>query len=432
MPTQTIGDLLSGLRSPARRLVLAAGNYFLPHPLRLTKKHSGLTIATAPGARVILSGGQRVTGWTAGDGCWTARVTGKFQQLFVNGQRRPRTRWPATGYFHWADPTSRAPGVGWHKGIREAYVPAGALDAVWRNLADIEIISPNGFWEDHLHIRSFDPATRRVEFTTPVVNVLTGEHGTMARFYVENVFEKLDQPGQWYHDRAAGILYYRPLPGEDMATTEVIAGRLNELVVFDGCRDVTFENIAFHHAEYTLPADYPGDSQGSFTVAGAVQFRAAEHCRLIGCEIAHVAGYGVEVLQSSYANEIRGCAIFDLGGGGVKINHEVPTGSPGPRNIPTKPVRGAPRGMRPRLKRTALSSERSLKTPAYKKESFRPTCTSSELSHQPTPPLGGVRTMRCVSLVVTTEGVATSATDRPSASRVSASSTMPNRGRAAQ
>ncbi|MCS7048458.1 MAG: right-handed parallel beta-helix repeat-containing protein [Verrucomicrobiae bacterium] len=345
---QDMATLLAALARarPPRRLVLRGGTYFLPRVLRLTDRHSGITFAAAPGERVILSGGRRVTGWTVGSRCWTAQVPGSFKQLFVNGQRRPRTRWPATGFFYWADPTSRAPSAGWFKSVREAYVPEGALDAGWRNLSDVDIVSPNGFWDDHLRIKSFDPVTRRVEFTSYAVNVLTGEHGKMARFYVENVFEKLDSPGQWYHDRPTGTLYYRPMPGEEPDETEVIAGRLDAIVRLAGCREVTFENIAFHHAENFLPPDYPGDPQAAYTVPGAIQLDRAENCRLIGCEIAHVAGYGIEVMQGSYRNEIRGCAMFDLGGGGVKINHEVPTGGPAPRNVSLRKVRGPVRGMR--------------------------------------------------------------------------------------
>ena len=37
------------------------------------------------------------------------------------------------------------------------------------------------------------------------------------RFFVENVFEELDAPGEWYLDTAAGILYFMPPPGMDLA-----------------------------------------------------------------------------------------------------------------------------------------------------------------------------------------------------------------------
>jgi hypothetical protein len=34
-------------------------------------------------------------------------------------------------------------------------------------------------------------------------------------FYVENVFEELDAPGEWFLDSREGKLYYMPEPGVD-------------------------------------------------------------------------------------------------------------------------------------------------------------------------------------------------------------------------
>ena len=42
-------------------------------------------------------------------------------------------------------------------------------------------------------------------------------YGGPARYWVENIVEALDTPGQWYLDRSLGRLYYLPLPGEDTA-----------------------------------------------------------------------------------------------------------------------------------------------------------------------------------------------------------------------
>ena len=36
----------------------------------------------------------------------------------------------------------------------------------------------------------------------------------LARYYVDNLFEALTEPGEWYLDRHRGKLFYIPLPGE--------------------------------------------------------------------------------------------------------------------------------------------------------------------------------------------------------------------------
>ena len=58
-----------------------------------------------------------------------------------------------------------------------------------------------------------------------------------AKYYVDNVFEGLSEPGEWYLDRAAGKLYYIPLPGETPETTEVYAPSVTQFVRLVGDPD---------------------------------------------------------------------------------------------------------------------------------------------------------------------------------------------------
>ena len=37
-------------------------------------------------------------------------------------------------------------------------------------------------------------------------------------FYIENVFEELDAPGEWYMDHDEGILYFMPPADLDLGT----------------------------------------------------------------------------------------------------------------------------------------------------------------------------------------------------------------------
>lgn len=87
---------------------LLSGTYFLNEPLALTPADSGTTYEAAPGARPVVSGGARVTGWhRQSDQLWVADVpwlkgrSEPFTQLFVNGVRRSCARTPNEGaYFY--------------------------------------------------------------------------------------------------------------------------------------------------------------------------------------------------------------------------------------------------------------------------------------------------------------------------------------------
>ena len=48
--------------------------------------------------------------------------------------------------------------------------------------------------------------------------------------YLENAFELLGTPGQWYFDRPASTIYYVPRPGEDLAHADVEVPVLESLV----------------------------------------------------------------------------------------------------------------------------------------------------------------------------------------------------------
>lgn len=54
--------------------------------------------------------------------------------------------------------------------------------------------------------------------------------------FVENVFEELDAPGEWYLDRKEHILYLYPEQGTDLAAARLEAGGLEELVKIQGGR----------------------------------------------------------------------------------------------------------------------------------------------------------------------------------------------------
>ena len=60
-------------------------------------------------------------------------------------------------------------------------------------------------------------------------------HARQYRF-VENIFEELDAPGEWFLDAKTSTLYFYPPAGVDLATATIEAVRLRHLVEFRGTR----------------------------------------------------------------------------------------------------------------------------------------------------------------------------------------------------
>lgn len=326
-------DLLRELpksEAGARRVLLRGGVYRLSEPLVFGPEDSGtetcpVVFGACPGERPVLSGGREISGWTLDDvngrDCWVAELpevragTWNFTQLFVNGRRCPRPRWPKRGYHRFTEWKAEAPDC--------AEFAEGDLQA-WRNLDDVRLITLQYWEENHLRIRALDPAKREVRFVTGCERKPIDEQGRFARYYAENVFEALTEPGEWYLDRPEGRLFYLPLEGETPEAVEVVAPVLRELVRFAGTEDqpvrhIVLENLSLQHAEWSYPPGRTASIQAAVLAPGAVCMDFAEECVLYGCEITRVAQYGVEMRDGCSGNRVAACALHDLGAGGVRI-----------------------------------------------------------------------------------------------------------------
>ncbi len=145
------------------------------------------------------------------------------------------------------------------------------------------------------------------------------------RYFVENVFEALDMPGEWFLDRRQGRLYYWPA-FDDFAGLGVVAPVLDRLIEIAGEPDggapvehIVFRGFTFRHTRYSLavPSVYsPQD--------GTLWLRNTRHCVIEGCSFLGVGGYGVRMSERSCHNAVVDNLIVDGGQGGVLlVGHET-------------------------------------------------------------------------------------------------------------
>lgn len=337
-----------GLLGEPVRVILRGGTYLLDEPLVFTAEDGDaaqtVTYAAFPGETPVLSGGTPITGWQVGEWqgrpAWTvtlpAVAAGEwyFRELFVNGRRAPRPRLPRTGYYRfadipeaWRDKGADQPWANgmWNKGPDAAVYHPGELSPDWHNLTDIDAISLVCWFESHLPVKSVDEAQHLVTFAANSVGGLKDETGQMARYYLENVREALDEPGEWYLDRVTGLLTYLPLPGETPETAEVYAPRLDSLLHLRGTEEAPVRNLRFtgltlRHAQWRYAPPAGGSFQAAFQVPGAVTLTHARDCVFADCEVSQLSPYAVEVGTGCSGTRLLGCTLRDLGAGGVKLN----------------------------------------------------------------------------------------------------------------
>jgi hypothetical protein len=328
---------------------LRAGTYSLDAPLLFGPQDSGtktcpITYSAYPGEKPILSGGKAIAGWKRQpNGVWTAEIPevkqGQwyFRQLFVNGQRRPRARLPREGKYTVAGQANPP--------ARSFTFNPGEIDPKWTNFEDVELVLLQFWTEARPRIEAIDPVAHTVRFTGDVFRSPTWSNG----WYVENVFEGLTEPGQWYLNRRTGTLYYRPLPGEDVKQLEIVAPRTKQWLRLEGdyktgkhVEYVTFRGLTFHYSQWELDEklgyNYPQAAVewqpvygplSEVPVPSAIYVKGARQVRFEDNEIAHTGAWAIHLAQGGCNDDaIVGNNMRDLGAGAVRIGGPFPTNDP--------------------------------------------------------------------------------------------------------
>lgn len=336
----------SGVQSTARVLV-RGGTYRMTAPLVLEPQDSDVSYEAYPGERPVLSGGRAIRGWTRGPGhLWSAKIpavasgTWYFRQLFVNGRRRTRARTPNHGYFRLVAKglPVRDPATGQETATDRTsftYAPGDIRD--WPDMAEANVVVYHSWETSRLRVKTVDLDKRLVTFTGPAAWPFQYWEKRQ-RYFVENIREALDAPGEWYLDRKAGVLLYYPLPGEDMRQAVVVAPALTNLVTLAGIAGtateaaryvshVSLKGISFQHEDWVLEPQGHSDPQAVVTAPAAVMADWARDCAFLDCEIAHVGDYALWLRRGCKRNVVRRCRIRDMGVGGVRIGEASDQGS---------------------------------------------------------------------------------------------------------
>jgi hypothetical protein len=343
---------------------IRGGRYPVTEPVLFEAQDSAPVTYTAyPGEKPIIDGGVRITGWRVeqvnGRACWVAELPEvaadrwNFRQLYVNGERRPRSRLPKTG-FYWME---SVPGLtlpaAWGVKHCDAFVCAPGDIQPWKNLTDVEVVALHWWIEERMPIASFDPEKRLVKLGRGSCSPLVDDRNQKyAKYYVENAIEALSEPGEWYLDRPTGRLVYLPKPGETPENTEVFAPKTLQLLQIVGDPEnnqfvefLRFEGLTFQHTDWrhsgeeppTVPPVPPAKEtpkkrrwhdrgnlaaapQAACDVPGVISLEGARRCAFEDCTIRNVGWYGVELADGSSGNSVIGCHLYDLGAGGVKLN----------------------------------------------------------------------------------------------------------------
>ncbi len=334
LSTKTVASLDQALvlvrllrqRWPERPITieLAPGLHRVSHPLRIGPEESGsamapLTIRGAPGRRSVVVGSIAIPpAATILDRALAARLP-EAAKAHVRTYRLPETAllgariqqpkllrsppdalalavYDAQGELH----PARWPNEGWAKVgtvFKDAASPGFTLDAErlaqWSAEPDLWA---EGHWRwgwlyESLPVSRVDPGAKRIDLTElPYEGILPG-----AKIRITHALSELNAPGEWWRDKADGLLLAWPRPGDetlDVAVTDTVFS-------FENASHVRIETLTLEHSRGDLVTVRGGgdivirDSRLAFASGRGAVFLGAKDSGLENCDIEDIGRVGV-------------------------------------------------------------------------------------------------------------------------------------------
>ena len=350
------------------------GTYEIAASFKLTAEHAGSRAAPVvyraqPGEKVILTGARRITGFEPYKGAILKADVGAqgfkgiyFRQLFLDGKRQILARYPNF------DP-SNPHGGGF------AYVEGKPL-SMYRDLPQEElrvihckptdvrhwehpeqgevIIFPRYNWINmDVPIASADPDKGTITLAKDVA--WGGFKGIrpMDRFYVRNLLEELDSPGEWYLDKATWTLYF--WPPEPLGNSAVRAPVTESVIeigpkadwitirgfTIEGCEGTA---VAVRGSDHCLVAGNTiHDTGGRLGGTAGVNISGGHDCGVVGNDLYQICNWGIRLegawsehatltptghyADNNYIHHIgvlngHGCGIY-LSGTALRASHNL-------------------------------------------------------------------------------------------------------------
>jgi hypothetical protein len=212
---------------------LRGGTYRLSQAFALGASDSGrngfkVVYAAYPGEKPVLSGATKVSGFSLFDsskGIYRAAVPAGTQsrQLFVDGVRAQRARGPLNPSGFTLSGSS--------------FTTSDSSYTSFTNASSVEVVDNNAWKQMRCPLAGITAASGGGSSLNVDPTCFTNNNTSVpnrgfpfngaglpklnAISYVENAYQLLDAPGEFYLDSSAGFLYYKPRSGEDLSTADV-------------------------------------------------------------------------------------------------------------------------------------------------------------------------------------------------------------------
>ncbi|NKI25448.1 PDZ domain-containing protein [Arenibacter sp. 6A1] len=298
-------------------LHLMAGEYRIIEPIKIDPALGPLKIVGQGADKTIIKGSIVLNPkWEKyKDQIWMSQLPKEqeFDQLYVDGKQQVLARYPNYDEKggHWQGHASDAIAS---ERIKTWTNPKGAIVHAMHS----------GEWGGfHYIAEGVDDSGQLIMSGGHQNNRPSGMHDKYRM--VENVFEELDAPGEWFLD-SQKKLYYWPPSGTDMQTAiveGVVQKHLLEIIGTEDnpVHDVEVSDIKFEHTRRTIMEPYEPLLRSDWTIyrGGAILLEGTENVRIQNCELTNLGGNGIFV--SNYNREVSIVAnhIHDCGASAISF-----------------------------------------------------------------------------------------------------------------
>ena len=301
----------------------ADGIYYLPETLVFAHENSGSEAnpivyeATSEGGAILSGGSALELSWEVHqDGIFKARTpTGlTIDQVFIDGKNQRMARYPNFDPARKAEP--------YQGNAEDAFSKERA--AKWSDPTGAYMhVMHKSQWGGYQYLITGKDEKGELIFEGGWQNNRPGPMHPKYRM-VENVFEELDAPGEWFHDRKTSTLYYMPADGVDLKNAIVEVVRLRHLIEFQGTESnpvkfVSLQGFTLRHAARTFMDTKEPMVRSDWTIyrGGAMLLTGTEDVSILDCEFDQVGGNAIFVNNYNRRTQVKGCHIHDVGASGV-------------------------------------------------------------------------------------------------------------------
>ena len=295
-------------------IILHEGIYRLKKPIQIHDCKTPLSIRPADGETAVLTAAQPVTTpfqkWER-DEIYYAEIGAdqEIQAIFVNGEPYIMCRYPNEqpgeilgGYAK--DTLSRERTARWQK-------PAGGY---------VRALHKHEWGGNSFRILGKNPdGSLQLDW---VGDNNRGDGCSASFVMVENLFEELDAPGEWFYDRANGRLYLIFREGTDAASAQAEYATGHALLDIRRSERVEIRGLAFRHTNRTLfDSVYEKRTRSDWSIAqkGAVFLEDCKNVALSGCSFMEIGSNCIYLKDYNEAIAVSHCDFRHCGASGVVV-----------------------------------------------------------------------------------------------------------------